>query len=82
MTRRYWARLAEVVAAAEGALATHRVGTLTGAAQAEAEARGAYGRARQQREVIDKALAHRAARARREADRRAEAANDDRISRR
>ena len=82
MTRRYWARLAEVVTAAACALAAHRAGPLAAAARDEAAARAAHGRARQQREAIDKALARRAARARSAADRRAEAANDDRISRR
>jgi hypothetical protein len=82
MTRRYWARLAEVVSAAEGALAAHRAGPLAAAERIEAAARAAHTRARQQRDAIDKVLARREARARREAGRRAEAAHDDRITRR
>jgi hypothetical protein len=82
MTRRHWARLAEVVAAAERDLAAHRSGWLAEAARADAEAREAHRRARRHREVLDELLARRAAIARRAADRRAEAANDDRLSRR
>jgi hypothetical protein len=82
MTRRYWARLGEAVTIAACMRAAHRAGPLAAAARADADARAAYTRARQQREAIDKAVARRAASVRRDKDRRAQAATDDRISRR
>jgi hypothetical protein len=82
MTRRHWARLAEAVAAAELEREAHRSGPLAEAARADTEAQEAHRRARQRREVVDQVMARRASVARREADRRAEAASDDRLSRR
>jgi hypothetical protein len=71
-----------VVTTAACTRAAHRAGPLAAAARADADARAAYTHARQQREAIDKAVARRAASVRRDTDRRAQAATDDRISRR
>ena len=75
--RRYWARLAAEVTAAETALAAHRAGPLAAAARGETAARDAHLRASQRREVVDKAIARRDALERRVSDRRTEAAADD-----
>src|SRR5204862_2677667 len=75
--RRFWDRLAADVGAAEQSLARHRTEVLTPAIDGVAAARAAHVRARQRREVVEKALARRQAAARREAGRREEAAQDD-----
>ena len=73
-----WARRQVELADASSALATHRAGPLAAAVGAAEDARAACARARQRREVVDKAIARREAVARREAERRAEAEIDDR----
>jgi hypothetical protein len=75
--RRYWARLERTAAAAVEVHARYRAGDLARAIDADAAARAAHLRARQRREVVEKAIARREAAARRDADRRAEAAADD-----
>jgi hypothetical protein len=76
--RSFWARRQVELADASSALATHRAGPLAAAVGAAEDARAACARARQRREVVDKAIARREAVARREAERRAEAEIDDR----
>jgi len=76
--RRFWARLEAQAAAAVEALARHRRDDLARAIDADAAARAAHVRARQRREVVEKAIARRQASARREAERREEAIQDDR----
>ena len=78
--RRFWARLEAQAVAAATALARFRREELQRALDADAAARAAHLRARQRREVVDKAIARRDAAARREAERRAEAAMDDRYA--
>jgi len=75
--RRFWARLAAERQAVAKAIDHHRTGVLGPAARAEAEARDAHLRARQRREVVEKAIARREAALRRDRERRAEAAADD-----
>jgi hypothetical protein len=79
--RRFWARLDARVGAAGEALARHRREALARAIDGEVTARAAHLRARQRREVVEKAIARRQAAARRLAERRAEAAMDDRYLR-
>jgi hypothetical protein len=76
--RRYWARLEEQVVAAADVLARYRANELARAIDADAAAHAAHLRARQRREVVEKAIARRQAAARRETERRAEAELDDR----
>jgi hypothetical protein len=75
--RRFWARLAAERQAAAEAMERHRADVLAPAARAEAAARDAHLRARQRREVVEKAIARREATQRRDRERRAEAAADD-----
>ncbi len=75
--RRFWARLAGERDAAAAAIDRHRADVLLPATQAEAAARAAHLRARQRREVVDKAIARRESAERRDRERRAEAAADD-----
>jgi hypothetical protein len=75
--RRFWARLAAERQAAAQAIDRHRTDALLPATRAEADARTAHLRARQRREVVEKAIARREAAERRDRDRRAEAAADD-----
>ncbi len=76
--RRFWERLAADVAARADAVASFRRDALEPARRAEALARAAHVRTRQRREVVERALARRAAALRRELERRAEAVADDR----
>ena len=76
--RRFWARLEGRSGAAGVALADHRANALARALEADAAARAAHVRARQRREVVEKAIARRQAAARLAAERRAEAVMDDR----
>jgi hypothetical protein len=69
-------REAEARSAAE-AVERHRTGVLEPADRLQEEARAAHVRARQRRELVDKAIARREAAARRERLRRDEAAADD-----
>jgi len=78
--RRFWTRLEAQAAAAVEVLARHRREDLARAIDADAAARAAHVRARQRREVVEKAIARRQAAARREADRREEAIQDDRYA--
>ena len=78
--RRFWARLETQAGAAAEVLARHRTHELVRAIDADAAARAAHVRARQRREVVEKAIARRDAAARREATRREEAAQDDRYA--
>src|SRR4051794_40241890 len=79
--RRFWARLQARAAAAVEALARYRKEDLARALAADAAARAAHVRARQRREVVEKAIARRQATARRDAERREEAIQDDRSGR-
>ena len=80
--RRYWSRLEAETRARLDALGLHGARVLEPATRAEAEARAAYLRARQRREVIEKAIARREAEGRLVRERRAEAAADDLAPRR
>jgi hypothetical protein len=80
--RRFWERRARETADAAVAVERHRAEGVTPAARAEAAARAAHLRARQRREVVDKAIARREAVERRDRERRAEAAADDLVQRR
>ena len=75
--RRYGARLEAQAGTAAEALAGHRANALERAIAADAAARAAHLRARQRREVVEKAIARRQATARQQAERREEAAADD-----
>ena len=75
--RRFWARLEAEAAATAEALARYRREDLARAIEADAAARAAHVRARQRREVVEKAIARRQAAARQQAERREEAAADD-----
>ncbi len=75
---RYWARLEAAVKAALGARDAHRAGALALAIREAETARAAHLVARQRREVVDKALARRAAAERLDKERRTEAELDDR----
>jgi hypothetical protein len=74
----YGARLEAAVKAALGARDTHRAGALALAIRDAEAARAAHLVARQRREVVDKALARRAAAERLDRERRTEAELDDR----
>ena len=76
--RRFWARLEARAVAAVDALERYRKEDLVRAFDADAAARAAHVRARQRREVVEKAIARRLAVSRREAERRDEAIQDDR----
>ena len=76
--RLFWARLEAQATAAVEALARFRKEDLARAIDADAAARATHVRARQRREVVEKAIARRQTAARREADRREEAMQDDR----
>jgi hypothetical protein len=78
--RRFWARLEARTREAAAALADHRLHELARAIDADVAARAAHLRARQRRQVVDKAIARRQAEARRVAERREEAAQDDRYA--
>lgn len=58
---RFWSRLEAAAHAARAAVAAHQVSTIEPASQAEAAARAAHLRARQRREVVEKAIARRRA---------------------
>jgi hypothetical protein len=75
--RRFSERLRLATCRAVEALDRHRVEVVTAAERGEAAARSAHLRARQRREVVEKAIARREALRRREQERRAEAAADD-----
>jgi G:T/U-mismatch repair DNA glycosylase len=75
--RRFWARREAELGSASTALASYRAGALDEANRAVEAARAACVRGRQRREVVDKAISRRAAAGRREAERHAEASQDD-----
>ena len=75
--RRFWARLEARAAATVEALERYRKEGLARALDADAAARATHVRARQRREVVEKAIARREAVARRDAERREEAIQDD-----
>ncbi len=74
---RFFERLRRATRAAVEALDRHRAQVVTPAERAEGTARAAHLRARQRREVVEKAIARREALRRREQERREEAAADD-----
>jgi hypothetical protein len=74
---RFWSRLDAEARACTQAVASHRQTAVEPAVRAEAEARAGHLRARQRREVVDKAIARREAAGRLDQSRRAEAAADD-----
>jgi hypothetical protein len=80
--RRFWARRQTEAEAAIEALERHRTSALRAAREAEGAARTAHVRARQRREVVDKAIARRETEERQERQRREEAAADDLAQRR
>jgi flagellar biosynthesis chaperone FliJ len=80
--RRFSERLRLATRAAVEALDRHRAQVVTPAERAEATARAAHLRARQRREVVEKAIARREALRRREQERREEAAADELAQRR
>jgi len=75
--RRFSERLRRSTRTAIEALERHRAEVVTQAVRAEAAARTVHLRARQRREVVEKAIARREALRRREQERREEAAADD-----
>jgi flagellar biosynthesis chaperone FliJ len=75
--RRFWARLELETRAAAAAIERHRSDVAAPALRAEVVARAAHLRARQRREVVEKAIARREALRRQQDERRAEAAADD-----
>jgi len=75
--RRFSERLRLATRAAVEALDRHRAQVVAPAERAEAGARATHLRARQRREVVEKAIARREALRRREQERREEAAADD-----
>lgn len=75
-------RLRLATRAAVAALDRHRIDVVTPAERAEATARAAHLRARQRREVVEKAIARREALRRREQERREEAVADELAQRR
>ena len=79
---RFWSRLDAEARACTLAVAAHRQTAGEPAVRAEAQARAGLLRARQKREVVDKAIARREAAGRLDKSRRAEAAADDLGSRR
>jgi flagellar biosynthesis chaperone FliJ len=80
--RRFSERLRLVTRAAVEALDRHRVEVVTPAVRAEATARAAHLRARQRREVVEKAIARREALRRQGQERREEAVADELAQRR
>jgi flagellar biosynthesis chaperone FliJ len=80
--RRYAARLDAELRAAVAAVEAHVAGPLAAAAAALDRARANHLRARQRREVVERAITRRQAARRLEDARRAEAANDDLAQRR
>ena len=80
--RRFWSRLDADAQACAAAVAAHRAGVYDPAVRAEEAARTTHLRARQRREVVDKAITRREAAGRLEQGRRAEAAADDLAQRR
>jgi hypothetical protein len=80
--RRFWARLEAAASAAVEALERHRTTALAAALAAEGTARASHLRARQRREVVDKAITRREAQQRQERQRREEAAAEDLAQRR
>jgi flagellar biosynthesis chaperone FliJ len=79
---RFWSRLDSELRASAATLALHRAEIAEPAARAELSARAAHLRARQRREVVDRAIARREAAHRRDQGRRDEAAADDLAGRR
>jgi hypothetical protein len=79
---RFWSRLDAEARACTQAVASHRQTAVEPAVRAESEARAGHLRARQRREVVDKAIARREAAGRLDQSRRAEAAADDLTNRR
>jgi hypothetical protein len=79
---RFWSRLDAEARACTQAAAAHRRTALEPAVRTEAEALAGHLRARQRREVVDKAIARREAAGRLDQSRRAEAAADDLPNRR
>jgi hypothetical protein len=79
---RFWSRLDAEAQACAAAATNHRADVCEPAARAEGAARAAHLRARQRREVVDKAIARREAAGRLDQSRRAEAAADDLAQRR
>jgi flagellar export protein FliJ len=75
--RRFSERLRLATRTAVEALERHRAQVVAPAVRAETAARAAHLRARQRREVVEKAIARREALRRREQERREEAAADD-----
>jgi flagellar biosynthesis chaperone FliJ len=75
--RRFSERLRVATRTAVETLERHQAQVVTPAVRAEAGARAAHLRARQRREVVEKAIARREALRRREQERREEAAADD-----
>jgi hypothetical protein len=80
--RRFWSRLDAETLACAAAVVAHRSEICEPAVRAEAAARATHLRARQRREVVDKAIARREAAGRLEQGRRAEADADDLAQRR
>jgi len=80
--RRFSERLRLATRAAVEALERHRAEVVTPAEHAETAARAAHLRARQRREVVEKAIARREALRRREQERREEAVADELAQRR
>jgi flagellar biosynthesis chaperone FliJ len=80
--RRFSERLRLATRAAVEALDRHRVEVVTPAVRAEATARAAHLRARQRREVVEKAIARREALRRQGQERREEAVADELAQRR
>ncbi len=76
--RHFWARLASGVDAASAAVEAFRRGALASARSAEVDARTLHLRARQRREIVERALSRREAARVRVLEQRAEAAVDDR----
>jgi hypothetical protein len=76
--RHFWERLAAGVDAAAAVLEAFRRDALASARRGEVDARAAHLRARQRREVVERALRRREAARVRVLDQRAEAAADDR----
>ena len=80
--RRFWSRHETDVGSASETLQRHRTGPLADAISGDEAARQAHLRARQRREVVEKAIARREAAGRRQQERRAETEIDDRARRR
>jgi hypothetical protein len=78
--RRFLERLEARAAERFEAVTVHARARVQPAVRAEGEARAAHLRARGRREVVERAIARREAALRRELERRAEAAMDDRVA--